>query len=189
MKWLAYKYLSLRGWTFLGEFPVVPKLIAVGAPHTTNWDFVAFMAALYHFRLKVRFIGKHTLFRWPFGYFFRSLGGIAVDRSKPGGIVGQVADVFAEAEEMILVLAPEGTRKPAPFWKSGFLKIALAADVAVLLASVDYSRKQLTVGPLLRYDGDASAFMHEARSFYGDKEGLHPGHKGPITVREETTTS
>jgi 1-acyl-sn-glycerol-3-phosphate acyltransferase len=182
MKWLAYRYLRLRGWTFHGRIPDDPKLIAVGAPHTSNWDFIVFLAALHHWKMTVNYIGKHSLFRPPFGWFFRYTGGIPVDRSKPGGLVKQVAEAMDAARRMILVLAPEGTRSKAPRWKSGFLKIAEATGAPILLAAVDASRKELTIGPKLTYDGDAATFMESTRAFYADKEGFHPELKGPVTV-------
>ncbi len=187
MKWLAYRYMRFRGWTFLGKVPDVPKMIVIGAPHTTNWDFVAFLAAMRAYRMKARFLAKHGLFRWPFGYFFTALGGIPVGGSKPGGVVGQVARAFAEAEHITLVIAPEGTRKSVPYWKSGFLKIAEAARVPVVLAAVDFGQRELTIGPMMDYAGNASAFMGEARLFYDDKVGLHPEGKGPVRVREEVS--
>ena len=107
MKWLAHRYLTLKGWSFEGELPDVPKMIVIGAPHTSNWDFILFLGALHHFRVRVQFIGKHTLFRWPFGWFFRALGGIPVDRSRPGGLVSQVADAMDATDQMILVMARE----------------------------------------------------------------------------------
>lgn len=185
MKWLAYRYLKARGWSFRGQLPDIPKMIVIGAPHTSNWDFILFLAALHHYRIKARYIGKHTLFRWPFGYFFRAVGGIPVDRSKPGGIVGQVAAAFDDAERMILVIAPEGTRRLAPFWKSGFLKIAEATGAPLVLAGVDYRRKQVAIGPTASYEGDPVAFMDLARDFYADKAGLHPELKGPVAVKGE----
>lgn len=186
MKWLSYWYLRLRGWTFLGQVPNDPKLIVIGAPHTSNWDFILFLAALHYFDIKVNYIGKHTLFRPPFGWFFRRTGGIPVDRSKHGRLVQQVAEAMDAAERMILVLAPEGTRSKAPRWKSGFLKIAEATGTPVVPAAVDASRKELTIGPKAVYDGDAAAFMDRTREFYADKEGIHPELKGPVTVGEES---
>lgn len=185
MTWLAEKLLKLRGWEFTGEVPELPKLIIIGAPHTTNWDFILYLGALRHYRIKASFIGKHTLFRQPFGWFFRRLGGIPVDRSKPRGLVQQVVDAIEQSDRMILVMAPEGTRKAAPFWKSGFLQIAAQAQVPILLAYVDYPNRRAGMGPLLPFDVDTSGFMDEARSFYSDKQGLHPEGKGPIKLREE----
>jgi len=183
--WLADKLLKLSGWRFSGTLPDLPKLIIIGAPHTTNWDFIIYLGALHHYRMKASFIGKHTLFRWPFGYFFRWLGGIPVDRSKPGGLVQQVVDAVARAERMILVMAPEGTRKAAPYWKSGFLQIAAKADIPIVLGYVDFPNRLAGLGPLLIVDEDATQFMDQARSFYADKQGLHAEGKGPVRVREE----
>ena len=185
MKWLAYRYWRMRGWSFHGEFPDIPKMIAIGAPHTTNWDFVLYLAALHYYRVRATFIGKHTLFRWPFGWFFRWFGGIPVDRSKSGGIVGEVARAFENTERMILVMAPEGTRNPAAYWKTGFVKIAEAADVPVVLASVDFERRQLTIGPTIEYQDDIVEFMDHVRAFYDDKQGLYPEKKGPVWLAEE----
>jgi 1-acyl-sn-glycerol-3-phosphate acyltransferase len=187
--WLADKLLQLRGWRFTGELPDLPKLIVIGAPHTSNWDFIIFLGALHHFRMKASFIGKHTLFRWPFGYFFRWLGGIPVDRAKPGGLVQQVVDAIKQSDRMILVMAPEGTRKPAPYWKSGFLQIAALAEIPIVLGYVDYPNRLAGMGSLLSFDGDASRFMDEARKFYVDKEGLHREGKGPVMVREEVDSA
>ena len=185
MTWLAERILKLLGWQFTGVVPDLPKLIIIGAPHTTNWDFVVYLGALRHYRLDASYIGKHTLFRWPFGYLFRRLGGIPVDRSEPGGLVKQVVDALDRSERMVLVIAPEGTRGPAPFWKSGFLNIAARAGVPILLAYIDYPSKRAGMGPLIEFDGDISGFMDRCREFYADKVGLHKENKGPVAVREE----
>lgn len=161
------------------------KMIVVGAPHTTNWDFILFLGALGAYRFKARYIGKHTLFRRPFGWFFTAFGGIPVDRAHPGGMVRQVAEVFSQADEMILVMAPEGTRKAAPYWKSGFLNIARDAGVPVVLAAVDFPSKTVTLGPTIDFDGDHQAFMDQARRFYDGRNGLKPEGMGQVRVREE----
>ena len=186
MKWIAHRYLTWRGWKFTGRVPDVPKMIIIGAPHTSNWDFFLFLAALRHFEMRVRFIGKHTLFRWPLGYFMKRWGGIPVDRSKPGGLVGQVAEAFSSEERMILVMAPEGTRRAAPAWKSGFLWIAEAANVPIVLAAPDGVSKTVDIGPIIEYDGDVETFMQQVREYYADKGGLRPAGKGPVLLREET---
>ena len=186
MKWLAYRYWRLKGWTFQGDVPDIPKMIVIGAPHTTNWDFVLYLAGLHYFRIKATYIAKHTLFRWPFGWFFRSFGGIPVDRSKPGGIVGEVTRAFEAADAMILVMAPEGTRSAAPHWKTGFVKIAEGADVPVVLASVDFNLRQLTIGPTIPYKDDVAGFMDEVRAFYSDKQGLRRDKMGSINLAEES---
>lgn len=189
MKRLAYVWARLTGWTFAGELPNEPKFIVIGAHHTSNWDFVIFLAALHHFHVHARFLGKHTLFRWPFGTFFERLGGIPVDRSRAGGIVGQVARAFETNDEMVLVLAPEGTRKTQRWWKSGFLKIAQAADVPVVPAGIDYATKTVTLGDPLSCDGDIAAFMGRVRNFYADKRGRYPDMETPVAIRQELNGS
>ena len=176
--------MSALGWQFVGDVPDVPKMVVIGAPHTSNWDFFLFLGTLHHLRLKVAFLGKHTLFRWPFGLLFRRLGGIPVDRSRAGGVVGQVKRAFDDADEMILVLAPEGTRKAAPRWKSGFLEIATAAEVPIVLAGVDYENKTVTIGP--HFDPESLGLMDSIRHFYSDKTGHHPHGKGPVVLRSES---
>jgi 1-acyl-sn-glycerol-3-phosphate acyltransferase len=187
MTWLAEKLLSSRGWRFVGEMPTLAKMVIVGAPHTTNWDFVLFLGAIRHWDITPRFIGKHTLFRWPFGYFFRRFGGIPVDRDKAGGIVGQVTAEFDRSEKMILVVAPEGTRKAAPYWKSGFVKIAAEAGVPVLPARVDYPDKEIVLGTPVHFDGDEAALMDQLRLFFAEGVGKHPDGKGPVRLQSESS--
>jgi 1-acyl-sn-glycerol-3-phosphate acyltransferase len=189
VKRLAYAWAKLTGWTFVGMLPEDPKFIVIGAHHTSNWDFVIFLAALRHFDIHAKFLGKHTLFRWPFGRFFERLGGIPVDRSTAGGIVTQVARAFEAADEMVLVLAPEGTRKTGRWWKSGFLKIAEATNVPVVPAAIDYPTKTVTLGDALSFDGDVSEFMDRVRAFYADKRGRYPKKETPVAVRQEPKRS
>ncbi|MCI0544519.1 MAG: 1-acyl-sn-glycerol-3-phosphate acyltransferase [Actinobacteria bacterium] len=185
MKWLSYTLARLLGWRFLGVLPPVPKMVVVGAPHTSNWDFVLFLAALHAYRIRARFLGKHTLFRRPFGLVFRAWGGIPVDRSRPGGVVRQVADVFERCDELILVIAPEGTRAATPFWKSGFLKIAEAAGVPIVFASIDALARAVTLSEAVTHEGDPAEVMEAARAFYAGKMGVRPEGGGPIRVEEE----
>ena len=186
MKWLAERYLNWRGWEFTGELPDLPKFMILGVPHTTNWDFIVFLAVLHHYDIKATFIGKHSWFRWPSGYFFRSWGGIPVDKSRPGGVIRQVVDALDRADQMILVIAPEGTRKAIPYWKGGFLHIAERAGIPIVLGYVDWATKRTGMGPLIESGGDPATFMAEAREFYEDKQGRHPLGKGPIRLRSES---
>ncbi len=163
----------------------MPKLVIVGAPHTSNWDFIVFLGALDHYKVRMRYIGKHTLFKWPLGYVFRGWGGIPVDRTKSTGLVSQVADVMNRADRMILAMAPEGTRKAAPFWKGGFLSIAQKAGAQILLAYIDFATKRAGMGPTLD-PADPGAVMDAARRFYAGARGRHPKGEGPVRLRTET---
>jgi 1-acyl-sn-glycerol-3-phosphate acyltransferase len=189
MKWLSYWVARAMGWRIEGGFPEVPKMVAIGAPHTSNWDFFLFLAAIHRFDTRVRFLGKHTLFRWPFRFMFRKVGGIPVDRARPGGVVGQAKAAFDAEESMLLVIAPEGTRSPAPSWKSGFVEIAETADVPVVLAGVDGRNKILTIGPAEEVGADRGEFMDRVRAFYADKPGIRPEGKGPVRLSSESPVS
>ena len=140
--------MRLRGWRFEGAVPDEPKLILLVAPHTSNWDFPAGLWAKFALRLKAGFLAKHTLFWWPLGVFLGSIGGISIDRSKASGIADDSARAFRENERLMLVIAPEGTRSKSTRWKSGFHRIAVAADVPILLVGFDYPRKVIRFGPL-----------------------------------------
>jgi len=142
MRWFWEGILRLGRWKTVGEVPPLPKMVIIGAPHTSNWDFPIGMLAARALGVKIRFLGKHTLFRPPFGWFFRMLGGIPVDRSRPGGIIGQIGEAFASTDRLTMVIAPEGTRSHRPYWKSGFYEIARAAGVPVVLARIDVPFKR-----------------------------------------------
>jgi 1-acyl-sn-glycerol-3-phosphate acyltransferase len=157
-------------------------MVAIGAPHTSNWDFLVFLATLHHYRLRVRFLAKDGLFWGPFGVFFRALGGVPINRSLPGGVVRQAIDFFAAEDDVLMVVAPEGTRAEAPHWKSGFLRIAEGAGAPVLLAALDFRGKRVVIGPLIRDWRDDSDFMDKARGFYADKVGYRPENQGPVTL-------
>lgn len=187
MKWLAEHYLKLRGWKFIGHVPDARKFIVIGAPHTSNWDFVIFLGAISHWNFKPRFLGKQSLFKGPFGRLFVRWGGIPVDRSKPGGLIGQVAAEFAANDDLELVIAPEGTREAAPYWKSGFLAIAEAVDAPIAPASVDFERRRVTLGEPIFHTGDVDATMTRLRAFYAGAIGRNPEGMGPVQVKEEST--
>lgn len=189
MRWLSAKVFDLFGWRIEGQFPDDPKLIAIGAPHTSNWDFFIFLAVIHHFRLKVRFLGKASLFRWPFGFMFRKVGGIPVERSKPGGVVSAVLDEFESSERMTLVIAPEGTRGAAEGWKSGFIEIAEAASVPVIFAGIDAPAKVVHLSEPHRVDGDREQFMDAVRDFYAPMVGIRAEGVGPVRLRRRGTRS
>ncbi len=185
MTWLAEKWLKLRGWRFVGEMPDLDKMVLIGAPHTTNWDFIVYLAAIRHWKISPRYIAKHTLFRWPFGAFFRRFGGIPVDRTKAGGLVRQVTDEFERSRRMILVMAPEGTRSAAQHWKSGFVKIAADAGVPIVPVYINFATHEVVLGNPIEFDGDHRALMDRLREFYAAGIGKNRAGEGPIRLKEE----
>jgi len=182
---LARWTLRLRGWRLAGSPPDLPKYLIVFAPHTCNWDFPLAMLAAAGFGIRLSWLGKHTIFRWPASWFLRRLGGIPVHRERHEGIVSQVAVSFAAADALVLGMTPEGTRSPTPYWKSGFYHMALAAGVPVLLASIDRPSKVISLGPVVPLCGDPCRDMEAVRAFYSDRRGIHPEKSGPIRLREE----
>lgn len=163
---VGWTILRLSGWRIHAHIPDLPRMVVIAAPHTSNWDFVFGMAAIFRLQVKINFIGKHTLFEGWKGRFFRALGGYPVDRTAPGGVVQETVNTFASNERMILALAPEGTRARREQWKRGFYHIACAAKVPVLVAYIDYSRKQVGTQMLMQPSGDWDADMKPVFEFY-----------------------
>jgi 1-acyl-sn-glycerol-3-phosphate acyltransferase len=124
LRGLALLILKVCGWRREGKLPNIPKYVMIAAPHTSNWDFLFTMAVALAFRLKICWMGKHTLFRRPFGPILRLLGGIPIDRTKSRDTVSQIARVFRERAKMVMLISPEGTRKKVKVWKTGFYHIA-----------------------------------------------------------------
>jgi 1-acyl-sn-glycerol-3-phosphate acyltransferase len=166
--------IRIRGWGFEGDIPDEPKMILLVAPHTSNWDFLTGLWAKFALRLKANFLGKHSLFWWPFGVFLRSIGGIAIDRSKAAGIADDSARAFREHAQLMLVIAPEGTRSKSPKWKSGFHRIAVAADVPILPIVFDYPKKVIRFAPLFRATGDYEKDLAEIQSHFSAKMAVRP---------------
>jgi 1-acyl-sn-glycerol-3-phosphate acyltransferase len=158
--------LRLLGWRLEGGLPDLPKFVVTAAPHSSNWDFVIGIAAVFALRLDVRFVGKAELFRGPLGPLMRWLGGLPVDRYRPEGFVEQTVQLFAARRQLILAMAPEGTRKRVERWKSGFYRIALAAGVPIVPGYFDNGRKRVGFGKPIRPTGDAAQDIGVLREFY-----------------------
>ncbi|MXO92056.1 acyltransferase [Erythrobacter arachoides] len=149
-----------------GRAPSVPKFVFIGAPHTSNWDFIAFAGVVNHFKIAPSFLGKHTLFRWPMTRFMRDMGGIPVVRSRSGGYVQSVIDAFDKADTLALVVAPEGSRTSSGEWRTGFYHIAHGAGVPIVPAYVDYDRKVCGIGEPIMPTGDYRADLAKIAAFY-----------------------
>jgi 1-acyl-sn-glycerol-3-phosphate acyltransferase len=182
---LGRMILGAFGWKTVGGPPAHGKYVLVAAPHTSGWDFPFTVATFWKHGVKLHWIGKHTLFKPPFGGFFRALGGIAVDRRAPQNLVQTLAQRFAESERLVVAVPVEGTRKRQEYWKSGFYHIARAAGVPVVLGALDFVKKEATLGPAIFLTGDMKADMDKIRAFYADKVGKHPEWFGPVRLRDE----
>ena len=157
--------LRLGGWRIEGEIPNLPKMVMIGAPHTSNMDGVVSLAALVAMGLDCSTMIKDSAFTGPLGWLLRWLGAIPINRLSPRGVVGQSIDAFGEREHLLLLLAPEGTRRRARDWKRGFHHIALGAEVPVLPAAIDYRRRRVVFGPVLRPGPDYEADLAQLTAF------------------------
>lgn len=183
--WLARRILAMAGWRLTGALPSVPKYVMIAAPHTSNWDFVLAILMTASVKLKMNFMMKDEMFRPPWGWFFRSLGGIPINRRSRNNVVDQMVQRFAERERLVLVIPPEGTRSKVTKWKTGFYYIAHGAGVPIMLAYADFGRKECGWGPLVYPSGDIDADMAAIRQFYSGMVGRNPEQFGEITTGGE----
>ena len=189
LSWFGRSTLGLLGWRITGTRPVQTHFVLVTAPHTSNWDFPLML--LYGMALGIRptWVGKHTLFRPPFGALMRALGGIPVRRDAAHQMVDQLVDQFRARDSLALIVPPEGSRSLRPYWKSGFYFIAREAGVPVVMSYLDFSRKEGGIGPSFIPGADLGADMDRLRAFYADKRGLYPQNQGPVRLRQEDETA
>lgn len=178
-------FLKLTGWEPEGDRPTPPKFVLIAAPHTSNWDFPYLIALSAVYGVRLRWVGKHTLFRFPFGWLMRALGGISVDRRRSGNMVSRMAEIVREADEIALAVPAEGTRSRVEHWKSGFYHVAREAGVPIVLGFLDFKRRRGGFGPAIVPTGDLRADMDRIRAFYADKIGKNPERFGPVRLKEE----
>ena len=140
---------KLTGWKLVGNLPNESKLVIVALPHSSNFDFILALSVIWGWGLKINFMAKHTLFKFPQGLFFRAVGGIPVDRRSAHGLVEKMTHEFNSRSSLILGIAPEGTRNSDGSLKAGFARIAKAASAPVVPIIVNYKTKTLTLGNLV----------------------------------------
>ena len=165
-EWLGRSMLKVAGWRIEGALPTLDKFVVIGAHHTSNWDFMAFLAVKFVLRLNARWFAKHTLFRQPFGNLLRRWGGIPIQRHIKQNTVEQAVQAFHDSRELILIISPEGTRKKVERWKMGFYHIARGAGVPVVLAALDYANRRIVIGEPFWPTGDEAADLQRMLAFY-----------------------
>jgi 1-acyl-sn-glycerol-3-phosphate acyltransferase len=178
--------LKRFGWSIQVCIPDLKKFIVIAAPHTSNWDFFWGILVVWLLKLKVTWMGKHSLFYWPLGWFFRAIGGTPVHRNSSKNYIAQMSELFEKSESLILALAPEGTRSKTDHWKTGFYYIARAAGVPILMGCFDYENRRLIIGDLLYPTEDIEADFEKIRRVYQDKRGKNPQNTSLIRVRPKT---
>ena len=180
MGWLALRTMRLVRWRVVSVEPMPHRCVVVFYPHTSNWDLVLGLMAKWIMRLDFHVVVKDSAFVGPFGGLLTRLGGIAINRREPTGVVAALAARFRESEVLRLVIAPEGTRRRADHWKSGFYTVATAAQVPFALSFVDYARRETGIGAWFMPSGDREADLRAIAAFYADKTAKFPAQAGPV---------
>ncbi|GLQ99987.1 1-acyl-sn-glycerol-3-phosphate acyltransferase [Dyella mobilis] len=171
--WLMRSMLRLSGWRLLGQLPDLPKLIIIGAPHSSYWDGVWGLMMKIGLGANINVMIKREVLDGPLGIILRPVGMIPINRSAALNVVGQMVKRFAEYERMWLGITPEGTRKHVKHWKSGFLRIAREANVPIQTVFIDYPSKTFTLGPLVHASDDPDADMATIRAMFRPYRGKH----------------
>lgn len=167
--------------------PAPDQGVVLGAPHTSNWDFILMLATGWKMGVRFRWLGKKQMFARPIGGLMRALGGIPVDRSNPHGLVEELVRRTEEGEKYLLVITPEGTRGESEYWKSGFYRIARQAGLPIVMGFIDRDNMRAGLGPTIELTGDVTSDMDRIREFYSGKRGVRDKKLYPPRLREEET--
>ena len=179
IQWIGRCFLRAFNWKVEGYLPTVTEnqnIIIIAGPHTSNWDGIFGFAAILGLDAKITFFGKHSLFTQPIlGRFLTYMGGIPVDKTKPGsGLTDVAIKNMAQLNGSLIVISPEGTRAKTERLKSGFLRIADAVDGKVFLGAFDFSKKRIVLDSFLDRSGDYEQDIAYVRAYYTNFEGKHP---------------
>lgn len=181
-RWAAL-LLRLLGWRHRFLPPPERHVLVIVYPHTSNWDFLWGILSRWSSGWPICWVAKHTLFFWPVGLFLRAWGGIPVNRTAADGFVEELAATIRSSEQMILAITPEGTRSYREHWKSGFYRIALAADIPVGIGYIDYATRTVGVSEYFRLSGDEAADMVRIAEAYRPMVARNPAKAAPIRLR------
>lgn len=178
MNWLARViFFKLLGWRFFGKWPdYLQRCVVIVVPHTSWHDFYLGLLIRRILEVDIKFVAKKELFKPPFGWYFRWMGGIPLDRTPGQNKVEAIAEIFRQKEVFRLAIAPEGTRKKVKNWKTGFYYIAKKAGVPVVMISLDYGRKKVTISQPLYPGNDLDEDLKEIRVFYKEVTGKVAGY-------------
>lgn len=171
---VAHRLLALFGWRVEGALPDEPRFVIIVAPHTSNWDFPLGVVAMFAVGVRLSFLGKDSLFRFPLGPFMRLLGGEPVDRSNNQGIVEAAIERFRVRPRWVMALTPEGTRARVEQWKTGFQQIAVGAGVPIAPVAFDYQRRVVSLGTPFRPTGDSARDVAAVRALFRKEMARYP---------------
>lgn len=158
--------MKLLGWRFAGSIANIPKLVAIGAPHTSQWDVFISLFAFSALGVRVSWMAKESAFWWPLGIILRWTGGISIVRDSKQGVVEQLVAQFNTNEQLALALSPEGTRRKVQRWKTGFYHIAVGANVPIMGVAIDYGTKTITFSAPFHPTGDLETDLPEIQAFF-----------------------
>ena len=184
LRTLARGTLRATRWRLVGDVP--RSGILVGAPHTSQWDWVAMLLISWANGARPQALISHTYFKGAVGWVLRSTGGIPLDRENPGAAIRALLEEAKSGQHFLLAIAPEGTRSKGEYWKPGFYRIAQQAGLPISLGFIDGTTRTLGIGPTLEPTGDVKKDMDFVRAFYADKQGIRPENRTEPRLREES---
>lgn len=177
MRWLSkIIYFKILGWKVTGFTDVksIKKAVIIAAPHTHWFDFPIGLLVRSVIGVKANYVGKKSLFKGPFGWIFKILGGAPVERRSNENQVEAIARIFNERDEFRLALAPEGTRKKVDDWRTGFYYIAKSANVPIIMFTLDFKNKQNHFSEPFYPTNDKESDFKYIRGFFKDVVGKIP---------------
>jgi len=174
MRTIARFLMFCTRWKSSGTLPNIRKFVLIAAPHTSNWDLFYTILVAFDLKANIYWMGKDTIFKKPFGYLMRWLGGVPINRSKSNNIVEQSIELFHQSDRLILTVPPSGTRSRVTYWRTGFYHIANGASVPIVMGFLDYRLRTGGIGPLVQPTGDITRDMKVISSFYADITGKYP---------------
>ena len=166
--------INISGWTIKGKVPDEERIVIIAAPHTSNWDFILAMLAIFGLNIKVRWLGKHSIFKPGFKKFFEWLGGIPVYRDNPSSLIENVVNIVKKERSIVIAMTPEGTRKKVKRWKTGFLRIAKQTHSKILLISIDAPTKSIEIGKIFNPTGNSDEDLAYIQKYYSTFRGINP---------------
>ena len=165
--------INISGWTIKGMVPDEERIVIIAAPHTSNWDFVLAMLAIFGLNIKLRWLGKHSIFKPGFKIFFKWLGGIPVYRDNPSNLIDNVVKIVKKEKSIVIAMTPEGTRKRVKRWKTGFLRIAKQTHSKILLISIDAPTKSIEIGKIFNPTGNSEDDLAFIQKYYSSFRGIN----------------
>ena len=166
--------INISGWTIKGRVPDEERIVIIAAPHTSNWDFILAMLAIFGLNIKVRWLGKNSIFKPGFKLFFEWLGGIPVYRDDPSTLIEKVVNIVKKEKSIVIAMTPEGTRKKVKRWKTGFLRIAKQTQSKILLISIDAPTKSIEIGKIYNPSGNSEEDLAYIQNYYSAFRGINP---------------